>query len=228
MQRRAALISAVVLVGLAAGSYGMLATAEAPPITITAAKEVSEGQTFTLGGLTYNVTKIKTGDPTFVSFKWHDPNATYTKKWENDSNVTYNGDLYRIIIPNVSSPQNFTLVEIQNVTAPTYVENGTRYVVVDQDEDGDKDAVPVSEYLPAPKRFTFELNQTFQYQGNTTTVISLKPSEALLRWFAPKNKSARILSGNNFTAENAGTFLVYIPSESRVILSQNFQGYNHD
>ncbi|MFB6121649.1 MAG: hypothetical protein ABEJ68_11090 [Halobacteriaceae archaeon] len=227
MQRRAAAVSAVVLLLITAGSYAYIGMAEEPEITVEGDHTLSQSETLEVGGTTYTVSSLSDGRATFA---WTVEAATYTQQWANNTTVEYGNESYLVVIPNESDPQQFTLREDLNVTAileqDSDVENetvtieGERQVVYSENNS----YVPLSEYLPEPSTVDFEEGQTWDFRGNQTTVSNLTRERAVLTWTAPRDKSVSAAEGANVTLGDT-TYLAHFPSGSEVVLSTNFHEY---
>jgi len=242
MQRRAAAAAAVVFLLLAAGSYAYLGVTTQPPIETDVAAEASAGEPVTLGGKTYNVTDITATAGGQASLRWFNDSVRFTATIANASNVTYQTDIpetdwddagitYRVTIPNTSAASPATFTEIQTTNHTTYTENGTRYVVVDRDGDGTKEAVEFTEYYGEPRTFTVAVGDDLTYQNNTTTVTSMSTAEFSVAWNAPSNVTASAGAGSNVTLPT-GTYLAYFQDTDPasegpevVVFTQDFAGY---
>lgn len=205
--KRAAVIYIVFFLVVSAGSYAMIGAAEQPAISIENPEhELRANGTFAENGRQYTVTQVS---GTSASAEWTNQSATYTNTWENNSTVTLGNDVtYRVLIPNASDVSSFTLREVQNVSEPTITRNGTTYVVL---QDGqNRTLVPVDQYLPAPETRQFNEGQTFQHQGNRTTISDVTADAATLTWTAPRTNTVQFseggvatLNGNQYVAHFA-------------------------
>ncbi|MFB6105126.1 MAG: hypothetical protein ABEJ57_08645 [Halobacteriaceae archaeon] len=242
MQRRAAAAAAVVFLLVAAGAYAYLGVTAKPPIQTEVAAEASAGETVTLGGKSYTVTELSATAGGQASLKWFNDSVRFTETIPNASNVSYQTDIpetdwddagltYRVTIPNTSEASPATFTELQTTNRTTYTENGARYVIVDRDGDGTKEAVPFTEYFGEPHSFTVEVGDRLTYQNNTTTVTSMSTSELVLAWRAPSNVTGRVGAGGNITLPT-GTYLAYFQDTDPgsegpevVVFTQDFDGY---
>lgn len=215
-----------------AGAYAFIGIAEEPAFQLEGDHTLGADESFTgPNGTTYTVSSLSESSATF---RWHVPASTYTASWANGSTVSYENDSYNVSIPDVESPQNFTLVEVQDVPAllqnDTAVENqtitradGRRHVVYA--ENGT--TVPLSEYLPDAQTVTFRPGETFQYQGNTTNVSTLTAGAATLTWEAPRNITRDVDEGGNATLDEPYT--AHFPAEeSVVVLTTDYEAYQQE
>lgn len=206
MKRAAAIYIAFFLV-VSAGAYAMIGAAEQPTISIEDPDhELRTNDTLTENGRQYTVTSVSESGG---EASWTNESATYELTWENNSTVTLDNNVtYRVLIPNASDPSSLTLREVQNVTEPTVTQNGTTYVV--RDDGQNKTLVPVDETLPEPETRQFDEGQTFDFQGNATTVSNISTDAATLTWTAPQTNTVSFsegavadLNGNEYIAHVA-------------------------
>jgi hypothetical protein len=245
MQRRAAAISAVVFVLLAAGSYSLIATAETPELAFENPEfEGTTGDTVTVDGRTYTVSGIDArmtggghGSPATLSrsgsLAWTNDSARYTVTWENGSTIEYNNESLAVAIENASDPTTFTLVEQINRTRilqedpnadeETVTQGGVEYVVVT--EGGQRTLVPTSEYFPDPERTTYTESDTLPYEGNETSVTVT--SEAVtLAWNGPRTNTVSLSDQGNVTlGPNDEQYLAHFPDNSTLVLTNDYDSY---
>jgi hypothetical protein len=226
MQRRAAAVSAVVLLLITAGSYAYIGVVEEPTVSVEGDHTLRAGETLAAGGTSYEVSSLSDGR---VTFAWTEEAATYTETWANNTTVDY-GDLsYVVAIPNETEPQAFTLREQLNVSAilaadpdvedETVVIEGERQVVYAENNS----YRPLAEYLPERQTVTFDAGEVLDYRGNETTV-SITREEATFTWTAPRQHTVSASEGANVTL-GGSTYLAHFPSGTEVVLSTNFQEY---
>ncbi|MFB6197040.1 MAG: hypothetical protein ABEI52_02060 [Halobacteriaceae archaeon] len=225
MQRRAAALSALIFLLIAAGSYVYVGVAEPPEVTVPAEETLQMNDTFvpSSGAPTVKVTAIKDSRATFT---WTNESYRYTKSVKASSNLTYQGQNYSIQISNGSNVSSFTLREVQTVEKPTVTKNGTTYVIVDTDDDGTDELIPVDEWLPDPKTHNFSVGEEFTYNGNTTVVESVSSSSVTIAWTAPKRIEKPFSHGTNVTIVDT-TYLMLIQDHS-VILTHDYDAYQSD
>lgn len=242
MQRRAAAVSAAILLFLAVGAYGLLGVASQPPIETDVAEDATAGQSVTLGGTTYNVTGIQATSGGTATFEWSNESGRFTESLTNNSTTTFEGDApqtewddtnvtYRVLVGDGDNPTTVTLEEVQEVSEPTFTRNGTTFVVVDQDGDGTDEVIPRDEYLDEPRTATFAVGDELDYHGNTTTIASVSSSSVTLEWFGPQTNSKSVSNGNNITL-GGESYIAYFQDTSdatvgpeRVVLTQDQAGY---
>ena len=230
MQRRAAAVSAVVLLLITAGSYAYIGMAEEPTVSVEGDHTLSAGDSLEAGETTYNVSSLSDGR---VTFAWTEEAATYTETWAHNTTVEYRGETFVVDIPNESAPTTFMLVEDLNVSGilasdpevedETVMIEGEEQVVYAEDDTSQ----PLSEYLRDPGTVQFEQGEHFDYLGNETNVSSVTADAATLTWTAPRDKSVSASEGANVTLGDT-TYLAHFPSGSEVILSTNFEEYQHE
>lgn len=227
MQRRAAAISIAFFLVIAAGAYAFIGMAEEPDVAIEAANQaasVSGTGTLVVAGVEYDVTDLN-GTAGEASATWLNESARYTATLENDTTVSYQGANYTVVVPNVSSPESFTLREFQPIDLPTVTQDGVEYVVIE--ENGDKRLEPVSEYLPEPTVHEFALGDEIEYDGNTTTVASLSTSEVTVEWFGPRTEDVSFTEGENTTLSDS-PYLATFPDAQTMVLTTAYEDYASD
>ncbi|MEA5385692.1 hypothetical protein VB779_00145 [Haloarculaceae archaeon H-GB11] len=235
MQRRAAAIYLVFFVLVGAGAYGVLVTAPQPHVTFD--KEAyAANDSFTVEGQTYTVSEVSTETSggghgsaatttTVGTVAWVNDSAKFTATLENGSTVTRDNTTYQVLTrPNQSE---FVLRETRNLTQilqtdtrvqnETVTLNGTEYVYFTDDET----LLAVSAYLGEPETQTYAAGDTYQYEGNETTISAITVSEVTLTWTGTKTNTADLSQGGNVTLGDQ-TYLVNFPdTESVQILSTN-------
>jgi len=228
MQRRAAAVSAVIFLVLAAGAFALIGAAQQPAVDIPAQYRdytLQANQTFTAGGIQYDVTSLSDGS---AEASWTNESARFTASLQNNSTVAYRGGNYTVLIPNESQPSQFQLREVQTVDRPTVTQNGTTYVVVERN--GTKTLVPRDEYLPAPQTYEFQQGDQLEYGNNSTTVASISPQAATLAWSGVKVNTVSFEEGSNVTlGSGQGTeYVATFPDANTMVLSSNYQPYKQD
>lgn len=205
--KRAAVIYIAFFLVVAAGSYAMIGQAQQPTISIDNPDyQLQANETFAENGRQYTVTQVS---GTSAAAEWTNQSATYTNTWDNNSTVTLGNDVtYRVLIPNGSDVSSFTLREVQNVSEPTITQNGTTYVV--RQDGQNRTLVPVDQVLPEPETRQFNEGQSFQHQGNRTTISNVSAGAATLTWTAPRTNTVEFseggaanLNGNQYVAHLA-------------------------
>lgn len=232
MQRRAAAVYAVLFLVVAAGAYALIGAAEQPQINVEG-QSYAQNDTLTEGGRTYTVASAGDGEGTL---EWTNQSAAYSASWANNTTVNLaNNETYRVHIPNESDPSQFTLRQEFNLSenTSTVTQDGTQYVVVNQTDgnasDGNKSLVPVDEYkrqqFGQPENRTYDEGQTFQFEGNQTTVSNLTAESATLTWTAPQTNTVSVAAGANVSLGPEGQNTSYVAhfsndSEGFVLSSQ--------
>lgn len=227
MQRRAVAISVAFFLVLSAGSYALVATTSSPTITVDEASvdhQLQRGDTFSVGGKTYSLTKVGGGSATAAHTN---DSYRYTAQLSHGEQVTYQGDEYNVTIPNESDPTQFTLHEVQTIDEPTVTVNGTVYVVIEENGGDNRTLVPRDEYLPEPTTHTFEEGDTFDYQNHSTTVASIEAEVVTLEWVGERTTTVTFSQGENTTLSGK-TYLAHFPSENVVVLTDDFGVYQQE
>lgn len=205
MQRRAAALYVAFFVLVGAASYTLIVTGEEPSVEIQDPEHTLEAnESVTLDGQQYNLTSIENGTTPTGQFQWTNESARYTATWQNNSTVTLGADnvTYRVLIPN-------------NTTAGSGAGgNVTEFRLVEQ--------VNGTQAEPEVRRFS--VGETFDYEGNQTTVASVQPQRAVLAWNAPRTLTVDATGGSNVTLGDT-TYLAFFPNNSTLYLTQNFQNY---
>jgi hypothetical protein len=247
MQRRATAISVAFFIIVGALSYSLIATANEPTVSFENPEyRLSQGETFTLDGETYNVTTIEAsmegggggghggGGPAHLvrsgEIAWTNESSRYTLTWEANQTIDYQDKKYNVSIPNADDPSVVRLREDINETQilqndpqaedELVVRNGTQYVAFE--ENGNITLVPASEYFPEPGTITFREGETFSFQGNQTTVANVTTQAATLEWTAPRTNAVSVSDLGNVTLSNT-TYLASFPNNNTMVLTQNFQ-----
>jgi len=223
MQRRAASLYAAFFLVLALGSYGMIAVATQPTISIAnPAHQVSDGGHLTVAGRQYTA---KIGSGGSGSLAWTNQSATLTTSWDNGSSVVLQGTNYSI---DLSSGDTIQLTEVQplgNVSTTTL--NGTDYVVLGQGQN--RTLVPVATYrnqrYGPPKTRSLTTGDTFNFDGNQTTVTQVTNTSADLAWTGPKQETVDVNEGSVIDL-NGVTFVAHF-EQSQLLLDRNVKDYQH-
>jgi hypothetical protein len=226
MQRRAAAAYVAFFLVIAAGSYGVIAATAAPDVTVRpgeAEHTLQSGTTFSVGDRDYTVASIsaaKQADRT-ATLEWVNESERVTETWANNGTVTLENQTYRVLIPNVSSPDAFQLRPEPGDWASPSWRDGRQFVDVDIDGDGFvENDVPVSRFIEGNESLTnrsIEAAGTFQYDGNETRVATLTNESAELEWTADVTHTVELSHASNATLDER-TFLAYFPDNSTVYL----------
>lgn len=225
MQRRAAALYAVFFLVVALGSYGMLATASEPAISVENPDyTAANGSQITVDGRTYDVS-AKGGSATL---SWLNESATYTETWENESTITLDGTNFTVRTEAQADPPQVQLTEEQplgeNVT--TTEVNGTEYVV--QGEGEERTLISVDEYrrqqFGPPETRSIAAGDTFDYRGNQTTMAEVTNESATVEWTAPRTEETDASEGDVVTL-NGNEFVAHFPDDQTLALSRDVQAY---
>lgn len=160
-----------------------------------------------------------------ATLEWTNESALHTATLENGSSVTYENTAYTVVVANGSNASTFTLLEEQNVSAilasdqdvknSLATQNDTEYVVY---RSNDSLGPALSEYLPEPETREFETGDTYQYEGNATTVAEVTSSGVTLEWTGPMSRSAELQEGANVTLAGGDRYFAHFPSDQEVQL----------
>jgi len=228
MQRRAAAVSVVVFILLAAGAYTFIGAAQQPDVTLEEPDHtVSASETLTLAGTSYSFTEVSDGSATA---EWTNESARYTESWAANDTVVYRGDNYSVVIPNQTDPTELELREVQTVDRPTVEQDGTTYVIVE--EDGERRLVERGEYLDDPVVHAFAEGDTVERPNNDneTRVGAVTNSSVTVEWFAPRTNEVSFGEGENTTVGDT-TYLAHFEQqggESVLQLTTDYEDYHSD
>ena len=251
MQRRAAALYVVFFLVISVASYSLIATAEEPAIEFQNPEyTLGANDTLTVGGTEYTVSSVEAtaasggggghgggggggGIERTATIGWTNQSAQYSATWANNSTVSLQSSNYTVLIPNTSDPSTLTLRNEVNKTQilqndsqaddQTITRNGSEYVVI-EDANGTR-LVPADQYFPEPATRTLNEGQTFDYNGNQTTVANVTAQRAMLQWTAPRNNTIEVTDQGNVTLGDT-TYLAHFRSNETFVLTQNFGSYN--
>lgn len=230
MQRGAAAVSVAIFLLLAAGAYSFIGVAQQPDVALENPEHtVAAGDQPTIEGTTYNFTEVGDGSATA---EWTNESARYTAEWAPEDTVAYEGDNYTVVVPNQSDPTEFELREVQNVDRPTVEDNGTTYVVVE--ENGERSLVERSEYLGEQAVHSFAEGDQIALpdNDNETTVASVTNQTVTIEWFAPRTNEVSFEEGGNTTLGEDGTpYVAHFEQqngETALQLTTDYEGYQSD
>jgi hypothetical protein len=228
MQRRAAAVSVAVFLLLAAGAYSVIGAAQQPELDLEDPDySVSANDTVTASGTTYSFTEVGSSSATAT---WTNESARYTEVWEQNDTVVYEEDNYTVVVPNQTDPVEFELREVQTVDRPTVEENGTTYVIVE--EDGERTLVERDEYLDDPTVYRFREGDRIERpdNDNETRVASVTNASVTLEWFAPRTNELGFSEGENTTLGDT-PYLAHFEQrggEAVLELTTDYQDYRSD
>lgn len=226
MQRRAAAIYGAIFLVLALGSYGMIAAASPPSISVANPDyRLADGSQFSAGGTDY-VVSVSDGSATL---SWTVPDTAYDVEWEAGGEVEFQGTNYTVSIPDADDPSAVELTEIRPL--PEDVEttelNGTEYVVI-EGEDDTRELVPLGRYLnetqgPAAVR-TLREGETYDYRGNRTTLQAVETDTATLSWTAPGEMSEQLSAGDTIELDGQ-PYVAHFPNPQLLLLDSDVEAY---
>jgi hypothetical protein len=245
MQRRAVAVFVAFFLVAGSLSLGLVVTAESPHFDAEG-RELQAGDSFTVGEQEYIVASVDVsessgggghgggGGTTYETvFEWTVQSTDYTESWENNSTVEYDGQTWRVLTGEGDDPTTFTLeeqidkqailAEDPNASNETVMHEGEEHVVIT--ENGSEQLVPADEYFPAPETQEYSEGDTFDYQGNQTTVDAVSTSAVDLGWTAPQTRSASTGQFGNVTLSEQ-QFFVHFQDESTILLSSDYQSLN--
>lgn len=246
MQRRAAAVYVAFFLVVGAVSFTLIATATEPAFSVEDPEYTLEpNESFTLDGQQYTVASItaERGDaegsgPAPIErsgvIRWTNRSAAYAGEWTNGSIVTYNDESWNVSLPrgDVNNSTQFSLVEPINRTAilrndssvanRTTTVDGVEYVV--RQSNGTRTLVPADEYFPEPETIVFQRGETFEYEGNRTTVADIGNQVVALEWHAPRTNEVNV--GNNANVTLGGsTWFAHFPTNDTLELTQDYEQY---
>ena len=244
MQRRVAAIYLVFFLLLGASAYSVIAVAEQPAVEMSG-EAYTNGSQFSAGDQQYTVLiemeesegdghgggggAAPVGELVYVN-----ESARMTATWEDESVVTYQGDEYRVVLETEASPAEARLVESfdtesrlqddSDVYNETTTIDGTEYVTYRENDTN----VPLDEYLPEPTTHTFAVDDTVEYDGETTTVESVTASEATLAWTAAEERSVELTEGENVTLADGNQYFAHFDTHDglSVVIAQTSVAYD--
>ena len=233
MQRRAAAVSAAVLLLIAAGAYAFAGAAAAPTVDVPADHTLSAGQQVTLNGTQYTVASVGPESPE-ATLNWTETDVRRTATLDNGSEVTRANTTYAVVIPNESSPSTFTLREQLDVEAMLAADDSVENQTVTR-SDGQEYVVyrnngstkPLSEYLPEPQTQQYSEGDSYQYAAEEETVDAtvgnVTTDAVMLQWTVPSVAHQESLSeGTNVTNTE---YFAHFPDNSTLVLSSDHEAY---
>ena len=229
MQRRAAALYAAFFLVLSLASYGMIATASPPTVSVDDPDHrVASGGEFQLAGRTYGVSVDAEAGSATIS--WVNRSAVHTATWEADATVALGGTNFSVATEPDASPARVVLTEVRPLGDVTTTElDGTEYVVLGEGET--RELVPVDAYLddrygPAETR-TITVGEVVRYEGNRTRLATVDESSATLRWTAPATRSASVAEGETVTLARR-TFVAHFPDDRTLVLDRDLEAYEDE
>lgn len=233
MQRRAAAIYFVffLVVGAAAYAYIGVAQSSQQPAFNVDGPTLAGNESTTIDGTEYTAAEVGHessggggghggggGEGALVAtLEWTNDSARQTATLENESTVTYQDTSYTVLVANGSDVSSFTLREELNVSAilanddavenSVATRNDTEYVVYRENDS----LHPLSEYLPEPDTRQFSTGDSYQYEGNETTVAEVTSSGVTLEWTGPVANSEELQEGTNVTLANGEQYFAHFP-----------------
>jgi hypothetical protein len=242
MQRRAAAAYTAIFVLLAAGSYGVIATAQQPHVDLADSEvdqQATQGGTFEVEGTTYTVEEISEasagggghgggGESTVQGKITWNATVEQTEELSNGSVVEFQDANWTVTVPAEEDPSTFRLVENFTLDKPTVTQDGTTYVVLEGEGDGNRTLVPKDRYMQ--QRFgeprTMEFSEGDTWNG-TKTVSNVTSERALLTWETEETQETTVTEGANVTLGGT-TFTAHFPDTSQMQLTQNHQAYQQE
>ena len=251
MQRRAAAIYVAFFLIVGAASYTLVATASEPAIQFEDPEyRLSSGEQFTVGGETYTVGSIDAtmegGDHGSAAslvrsgqVQWLNDSAQYTRTWENNSTVTFQGQEWRALVratPNATDENTTEVVLREEINETAILQDdpraddeiveheGGRYVAIR--ENNTTRLIPVEEYFPVPGTQTLSEGDEVEYLGNQST-ISVAPVGVTLTWEGERNETIDLADRSNVTV-GGEQYLAYFPDNDTVVLTQQYSAYQQE
>jgi hypothetical protein len=238
MQRRAVAVYVAFFVLIAAASYTLLATAEEPTITLENAEyELSQNDTFSVGGQQYTVTSIEESEDGSGSgtLEWTETDVEMTETWANESTVEIGGTEWTVLIEgDAANSTSFTFEEVvdrqailendPDVSNETQEIEGEEYVV-DQSS-GENELIPVAEYFPAPATQTASVGDSFTYNNQTVTVDSIGADGVTVTWTEDQTNTQELSNEGMVELADGNEYLVFFPDSSTVEMTSDMTSYN--
>lgn len=245
MQRRAVAVFVAFFLVVGSLSLALVVTAESPHLDAEG-RELRAGDSFTVGEQEYTVTSVDVsesegggghgggGGTTYETvFEWTVQGSDYSQSWENNSTVEFDNQTWRVLTGDGDDPTTFTLeqqldkqailAEDPDASNETVMYEGEEHVVIT--ENGSERLVPADEYFPEPETREYSEGDTFDYNGNETSVDTVSQSAAELSWTAPRTMSTSAGQRANVTFSEQ-TFFVDFQDESTILLSSDFASLN--
>ena len=239
MQRRAAAVYVALLLAVGVGAYGVAATAQPPDVALESDEvdqEAAEGTSFSAGGTEYTLADVSEttagggghgggGETTVEGELTYEATVTDTESLAAGDVVERDGKNWSVEVPNESDPAEFTLVENVSVERPTVEQNGTTYVVVD--EDGERRLVPREEYV----RETFGEPETRTFQegdawNDDRTVGDVTAESVPLETQVVEEQSVTVSEGGTVTLGET-EYVAHFPDGETIQLTTDHEAY-HD
>lgn len=238
MQRRAVAVYVAFFLVIAAASYTLIATAEEPTITLDNAEyELSQNDTFSVGGQQYTVTSIEEGEDGGGSgtLEWTETDVEMTETWANESTVEVDGTEWTVLIEgDAENATSFTFEEVvdrqavleddPDVLNETQEVDGEEYVV-DQSS-GENDLIPVDEYFPAPDTQTGSVGDNLTYNDRTVTVDEIGADGVTVAWTEDQTNTIDLSHEGTSELADDNEYLVFFPGDESVMLTQDTTSYD--
>ena len=196
MQQRAAAAYVAFFVVLAAGSYGVIATAEAPGISLADSEvdvAAQSGTTFGVGGTQYTLSNVEAspgeeGETTYEGTVTWNETVEKSMELENGSQISRDGTEWVVVVPNTTDPGFVRLRE-----------NASQDPQIQQFREGTA-------------------------WNDTATVSNVTAERALVTWMGPEQQEASFAEGENVTLGDQ-TFTAHFPSGQEVQFTSDFEAY---
>jgi len=249
MQRRWAAIYFAFFLVMSASGLAVITAGSAPPVDVDGELQVQEQSTFTHADQRYEVSEIAVesgggghggggGASLAGTITYTDPDALQEEVFDVGDPVEYKGGEYNVSVESADGGDVVVLTEefdvearleadpaVANETVTSEGETFVRYRANDT-------LVPLEAYLPEPDVDRFQPGDTIQYspEENVTVdanVSAVSESGATIAWRASEEFELDLEEGSNVTMANGQTFLVHFPTEDRVLLTTQFEEYDH-
>jgi len=247
MQRRAVAVYVAFFLVIAAASYTLIATAEEPTITLDNAEyELSESDSFTVGGQEYTVTSVEETTEeeddghggteevtvTIGTIEWTETNVELSETWANEDTVEVDDTEWQVLIEGENAT-SFTFEEVidrqailendSNVLNETQEIDGQEYVV-DQ-SGGQEDLVPAEEYFPAPPTVTYSTGDSFTYNNQTVTVEEVTADGVTVTWTEDQTNTNELAHEEMVELADGNEYLVFMPGDGTMLLTSDISEY---
>lgn len=240
MQFRAGVLYIVLFLVIAAGAYGVIATAEPPEATINEADAdyvLSAGETVEIGGETYNVSDLGADSGTLESVE---TGVTLEQTWEDGDTVMLDEESeYTLSIDQPGSeddeeanesaqPESFTLTEAYDEEEYETVERDDGVYVIVSDGDTDQ-LVPIEEFEEIDTR-TYEVGDSIEYYNDDegalveAEVATITAESVTVEYIGEEVTEISIDHEETVTIGDQ-EFVAYFPSDEQVYLSSNVEQF---
>ncbi|WP_263020374.1 hypothetical protein [Natronobiforma cellulositropha] len=239
MQFRAGILYVVLFVVVAAGAYGVIATAESPEVTLSEAEAtfaLGEGDEFEVGGQVFNVSQLADGSGTVEHV---DEEAVLDVEWDDGDSVPVEEDLEYILEINQpevaddededdASPESFTLREDYDDEEYETVERADGlYVVVT--ENGSEELIHIDDFDEIDSQ-VYEVGDAIEFYDEETEtqvegeVATIRAEVVVVEYVGELVTEFDLEHANTVTLEGE-EFGVVFPGDGTVYLTDDLESF---